>query len=231
MLWGSPLHYGLNWKNFNKQLRNMYQLPATQYFMLIGIMLSDGHIFIQKNRGAINGYFELQQSFNKFDYVLHVFSLIGHYCNRMPKIKMKIWLSAGEKKIHSGLRIVTRSLPCFTELHNLFYKNGIKCVPTNIYHLLNPIALAHWIMGEGSYQPGGTLVLCTESFSLQDVIHLMNVLLVRYGLESSLTHYHTRNNQKLHRIRILQKSMDSLRSVVFPHMMPSMYYKIQCCSR
>jgi LAGLIDADG DNA endonuclease family len=209
VLRGSHLHYGLNWKNFNRQLRNMYQLPATQYFMLIGIMLSDGHISIQKNkkqkRGAINGYFELQQSFNKFDYVFHVFSLIGHYCNRMLKLKIKIWLSAGEQKRHFGLRIVTRSLPCFTELQNLFYIKGQKCVPTKFYHLLNPIALAHWIMGEDSYQPGGSLVLCTDSFSLQDVIHLINVLIVRYGLDCSLTHYHTRSNQKLHRIRIQKK--------------------------
>lgn len=48
VLWGSYLNYGLNWKNFYRQLRNMYQLPATQYFMLIGIMLSDGHTSIQK---------------------------------------------------------------------------------------------------------------------------------------------------------------------------------------
>jgi len=229
VLWGSHLHYGLNWKNFNRQLRNVYQLPPTQYFMFIGIMLSDGHISIQKKRGAINGYFELQQSFNKFDYVFHVFSLIGHYCNRMPKLKIKNWLSAGEQKRHLGLRIVTRSLPCITELHKLFFINGKKCVPTNIYHLLNPVALAHWIMGDGSYQPGGSLVLCTDSFSLQDVIHLMNVLIVRYGLECSLTHYHTRSNPKLHRIII--QSMDTLRSVVFPHMVPSMYYKIHAGSR
>lgn len=120
VVWGSNLHYGLNWKNFNRQLRNMYQLPATQYFILIGIMLSDGHISIQKSSGSINGYFEFNQSFDKFNYVFYVFSFIGHYCNRMPKLKFKNWLSAGKQKQHLGLRIVTRALPCFTELHNFF---------------------------------------------------------------------------------------------------------------
>jgi hypothetical protein len=117
----------------------MYQLPATRYFMLIGIMLSDGYISIQKSSGPINGYFELQQSFDKFYYVFHVFSFIGHYCNKMPKLKIKNWLSAGKQKQHLGLRIVTRALPCFTELHDLFYIKGKKCIPTNIYYLLNPI--------------------------------------------------------------------------------------------
>ena len=52
-------------EKLNRQLRNMYQLPETPYFMLIGLMLSDGHISLQKSIGSINGYFELQQSFDK----------------------------------------------------------------------------------------------------------------------------------------------------------------------
>ena len=144
----------------------------------------------------------------------------------MPKLKIKNWLSVGKQKRHLVLRIVTRALTCFTELHYLFYINGKICIPINIYYLLHPIAQAHWIMGDGSYQPGGSLVLCTDSFSLQDVICLMNVLMVRYGLECSLTFYHSRSNQKLYRIRIPKKSMDTLRNLVFPHMVPSLYYKI-----
>ena len=139
---------------------------------------------------------------------------------------MKNWLSAGKLKKQLGLRIVTRALACFTELHNLFYVNGKKCIPTDIYHLLNPIALAHWIMGEGSYQPGGSLVLCTDSFSLQDVILLMNVLMVRYGLECSLTFIIIEVTRSYIELEYLKKSIDSLRNIVFPYIVPSMYYKI-----
>jgi len=64
--------------------------------------------------------------------------------------------------------------------------------------------LTLWIKGDGSYQPRGSLVLCTDSFSLQDIIKLMNVLMVRYGLECSLTFYHSKSNHKLYRIRILK---------------------------
>lgn len=48
----------------------------------------------------------------------------------------------------------------------------------------------------------------------------MNVLMVRYELECSLTHYHSRSNKKLYRIRISKKSMDTLRNVVFLYMGP-----------
>ena len=73
-------------------------------------------------------------------------------------------------------------MPCITELHSLFYTNGVKIVPHNIYELLTPVALAHIIMGDGERRSHG-LVLCTNSYSCQDVVRLMNVLIIRYGLE------------------------------------------------
>jgi hypothetical protein len=43
-------------------------------------------------------------------------------------------------------------LPCFIEIHSLWYLNGKKIVPLNIYILLTLLGLAHWIMGDGSRQ-------------------------------------------------------------------------------
>jgi len=63
-------------------------------------------------------------------------------------------------------------MPCLTELHSLFYPNGVKIVPQNIYELLTPIALAHLIMGDGSVERHG-LIICTDSYSIEDVIRLM----------------------------------------------------------
>jgi len=58
-------------------------------------------------------------------------------------------------------------------------------VPQNIYELLTPIALAHLIMGDGSVERHG-LIICTDSYSIEDVIRLMNVLIIRYRLECTL---------------------------------------------
>lgn len=87
------------------------------------------------------------QSQDKSNYLFHRFNIFGHYCNKMPSLKIKNWVVKGVPKTHFGLRLATRALPCFTEKYHLFYKNNIKCVPTDIYNLLHPIALAHWIMG------------------------------------------------------------------------------------
>ena len=76
-------------------------------------------------------------------------------------------------------------MSCLTELHYLFYPNGVKIIPKNIFELLTPIALAHMIMGDGSVKSHG-LDLCTDNYSIQDVIRLMNVLIIKYRLECNL---------------------------------------------
>ena len=99
---------------------------------------------------------------------------------------------------------------------------GIKCIPEPavIYELLTPIALAYWIIGDGSYARGGVL-LSTDSFSVPDVIRLINVLMIRYNLKCTLQY----SNGKP-RILISATSIGTLKSIVLPHMHPSITYKL-----
>lgn len=196
----------------------MIKLPSYQYSTFIGIMLSDGFLSLNLKTGSTNAFLEFAQSFEKFDYVFFVFNILGHYCNKMPKFRsMK---KTNSPTTHS-LRFTTRSLPCFTEIYHLFYVNGVKIVPLDIYNLLTPIALAHFIMGDGA-RSGNGLLLCTDSFSLKDIIRIMNVLIIKFDLECTL-----RTNQHGYfRIAIKTKSMIKLRAIVLPHMHPSMYYKL-----
>jgi len=115
--------------------------------------------------------------------------------------------------VHWGLFFRTRSLPCFNEFYSLFYINKVKIIPEDIYNLLSPVALAHLIMGDGSSREFG-LEICTDCYSVKDVVRLMNVLIIRYNLECTL-HYH-RPTQP--RIYIRQRSMPLLRELVRPHM-------------
>ncbi len=72
-------------------------------------------------------------------------------------------------------------MPCITELHKFFYLNRIKIIKPSIYFYITPIALAHWIMGDGTFT-GKSLLLCTDSFSIKEVVLLINVLIIKYDL-------------------------------------------------
>ena len=111
-------------------------------------------------------------------------------------------------------------MPCLTELHYLFYPSGVKIIPHNIYNLLTPVALAHLIMGDGSISRHG-LILCTNSYSCQDVVRLMNVLMIRYRLECTI--HLKRQNQKIeYMIYIGKGSIPILRTIVTSYLHPSM---------
>jgi hypothetical protein len=86
--------------------------------------------------------------------------------------------------------------------------------------MLTPIALAHLIMGDATALNYG-LIICTDSYSIQDVVRLINVLIIKYRLECSCYNALTKP-----RIYIKSKSMPILRDVVKPYMTESMLYKI-----
>ena len=170
------------------------------------MLLSDGWLIFASsaNKNARLGF---KQSLSRSDYVWFVFNSLSHYCSTNP------YLTKGIRNGNRfyGLEFVTRSLPCFTELYYLFYVNKVKTVPHNIYDLLTPVAFAHLIMGDGSVQRNG-LIICTNSYSIEDVVLLMNVLIIRYELECKIRE--KRQNQKIeYMIYIRQGSMAKLHTI------------------
>lgn len=106
-------------------------------------------------------------------------------------------------------------------MYSIFYVNGVKVIPINIYDLLTPVALAHIIMGNGSAQRHG-LIICTDSYSITEIVRFINVLIIRYSLECTLR-FHTPTQP---RIYIKQNFMARLQRIVIPFMHSSFLYKI-----
>lgn len=151
-----------------------------------------------------------------------MFNQLSHYCSQGPSLVSSVRMG----KIFYGLNFFTRALPCFTELHSVFYLNGVKIIPKNIYDLLTPVALAHLIMGDGQSSRHG-LILCTNSFSIQDVVRLMNVLMVRYKLECNIRELRRSSGKVEYMVYIKHGSMSLLRTIVKSYMYPSMLYKLE----
>ena len=215
IVWGKNLPSGVGWGRHTKQERNMIVIPAYQYSVIVGLLLSDGWLNIASVT-HISPRLGLSQSLDRFKYVWFVFNILSHYCENYPIIRERKRLD----RVHWCVDMVTRSLPCFAELYSLFYVNKVKVVPENIYSILTPIALAHLIMGDGGFKSKG-IFLCTDSYSIQDVVRLMNVLIIRYDLKCTL---HKSNEN--YRIYISRNSVHKVVRIVKPHLIPSMYYKI-----
>jgi len=115
-----------------------------------------------------------------FEYLWHVFIILSPYCQEQLKknfffcnssspttVGLAIhdlvgpsredFVAAPGNSMNYSLAFTTICLQYFTELYSLFYLNGIKIVPADIYNLLTPVALAHWIMGYGEARNYGLI--------------------------------------------------------------------------
>lgn len=225
-LWGSNnvtgiVPYGTNLGpifkkgRLTKNLKKLIFLNSKSYSIIVGKLLSDG--WLEKTSAYSNTKFRFKQSIIRCNYVIYSWMNLIHYSSNTPIIVK----SFQKGKFNYGLEFCTRYLPCFNELYNLFYKNNKKIIPYCIYDLLTPIALTHWIMGDGAILNKG-LVLCTDSFTLLEVINLCYVLKIKFYINTTIQGW--KNNKP--RIYILEESMPKVINLTKSNMLPSMLYKL-----
>lgn len=106
------------------------------------------------------------------------------------------------------------------EFYTMFYDGKVKIIPSDL-SLLTPLALAHLVMQDGSRGSAKGLYICTDGFSQDDVKRLTRYLIHRYNINCSI---HKAANK--HRIYILVRSIETVKSIILPYMHPSMVYKL-----
>lgn len=211
VIYGTNLSSTIGYPRYNSQLRNQIQIPSNILNIFIGIILSDANISRSSKIGA---RLQFKQSIKQGEYFFFIFSKLSHYCSRGPYItKTKI-----HNRVHLGWGFTTRSLPCILNLFKLFYPEGKKIIPRELFDLLNWEVLAHWICGDGTRNGG--IKLQTQSFSLQDNVLLINMLILKFNFECTL---HRQRHQYI--IYIKKRSIKKNIHLLLPYIPDSMKYK------
>jgi len=197
-----------------KLSRNMFSLTYLDKSIFIGLLLSDA--WIQKRPGW-NPRIGFKQSFKHQKYFWFVFFHVSLFCSSYPSIVNNI--KRGKK--FYALTLQTRQLNCFNEIFKLLYRgNNIKTITPDLYDYFNLIVFAHWIMGDGAKKNKG-ITLCTDSFSFKEVIILMNILKIKYDINTSI---HLEKNKP--RIYINRLELNKVLAEMKPFFTESMLYKI-----
>ena len=205
-------------------------LPDYEFQQTIfGSLLGDGSLELSPR--SINPRFIFCQSASLHkDYFLMVFNLFSPLCKSL--YNSYVYRDKRTNNLYTTLYFKTTSSPLFLSFYLSFYKDKKKVVPLSL-SLLTPLALAHWIMQDGSYHKTvGGLILCTDSFELEDVQRLADYLSNTYGFKCSLQKAPISKKKykslqpRSHRIYIFKGSVTKLRELVLQYLHPSMLYKL-----
>lgn len=122
-------------------------------------------------------------------------------------------------KIYPTYRGNSKTHPIFTEIYNELYINGIKTITQQFLDKIDsPIALAFWFMDDGCNDG----VLATNGFTLNEVELLQEWLNKKWNIWSSI-----QKNRLNHVLYIKQESRKHFEELIFPYIIPSMYYKLK----
>lgn len=162
------------------------------------------------------------QESSHVEYILHLHRLLSNhgYCNpKVPVIGTRLGVGGKVRKI---VRFSTWTYTSFNWIHELWYVKGIKCVPNCINTYLTPLALATWIMDDGS-KVGKGLKFSTNTYTYEDCLKLVNALNENFEIKCSIQSAGVEGQYILY---VWKESMAKLRKIVNPHMVNDMRYKI-----
>ena len=193
--------------------------------ILIGSLLGDGSM-----EKSVNGSrFVFYQAKVNEEYLLclhNIISKLGYAKKENPKLySRKGSTLVGIDEIRYYIRFRTFTYSSFDWIYDSFYPKGTrKVVPNFIDLYLSPLALAIWMMDDGTSFKNKGFKFSTNSFTLKEIQYLALILKNKYNLDSSI---HKSGLINQYNIYIPKSSFKDLIKIVHPHFHPSMYYKIQ----
>ena len=186
--------------------------------ILMGSLLGDA--YAEKHGNGTRICFQQEHTNSQYLMWFHSYlSKFGYCSETKPKVTTRLGKGG---KLRYISRFKTYTYTSFNWIHELWYKNNIKQVPANIAEYLTPLALAICIMDDGC-KVGKGLKFSTNSFSYNECLNLVKALNDNFNLKASVQSAGS-NDQYV--IYIWKESMNDLRNIVSPYIIPEMKYKI-----
>ena len=200
-----------------EQYKRELKLSQEQREVLMGILLGDAHLETQ-NQGRTYRV-KIEQSLKHQDYVQHLYEIFKPWVLTPPQSKEKSY--RGHTSWNCWFQTVSHA--AFRFYAHQFYVEGQRRVPRLIHRWLKPRALSYWFMDDGSMKSRQSkgVILNTQSYPLNDVQRLVDVLQGNFGLQAK-----PRKQKEGFQIYISGKSYETFRELVKPYLIDSMLYKM-----
>ncbi len=208
-------------ENAGRFTRNNYfsekdiQLSNEQEQFILGSLLGDSSINFTKSMKNAN--LRIVHSIKQEELFMEKVKILGEFMGNY-----KLYTPSPDKrtgKIYQTWRGSSKSHKLFNDIYYLLYPNGIKTITSEFLSKINnPIALAFWFMDDGTYC--GTLA--TNGFTENEVDLLVNWMFDKWNISCT-----KQKNKHYFVIYISEKSRFDFEKLIFPYIIPSMYYKLK----
>jgi len=188
--------------------------------IIFGALLGNGHA--EKRFGGVGTRISFFQEDIHVEYLLYLHKYLAQsgYCNpKIPVITQRLGLKGKLRKV---VRFSTWTYTSFNWIHEIWYKEGRKVLPLCIHEYLTPLALAIWIMDDGC-KVGKGVKLSTNNFTKEECITLVSILEKNFNVKATVQ---SAGSKEQYIIYIWKESIDRLRNIVLPYIIPEMKYKI-----
>lgn len=192
-------------------------LSKQQQDILVGLLLGDGSLEFNGCKGT---RLQVKQSEEKQEYVEWLYNHFAHITRTPPQ----------QRKDTKQWYFGTRFFENLEEIRQLFYKDGIKHVPSTIAEWFDsPLTLAVWFMDDGrlDYRAKSHYAyhIHTDSFTESDVCVLVQLLRERFGIVTK-PYFSLCRGIYYPKLYIGKQGRDQFTKTVAPYMLSCFRYKL-----
>ncbi len=202
-------YYNISPRPTDAELRWELPLSQEQRQIAIGTLLGDGSI--KRPPGTRYCSLAMGHSDQQLSYLNWKLEMLKPFAS--GKIQPH-----HQRPFHHGQ---TFTHPEFSKLDKQFYPAGKKEFPLELFQELDPLAIAVWYMDDGSYS-GGRSTLATCAFSFEATTRIAEWFTTK-GMKAA--RHSNGNNSWI--VGFTKAGTASLHDYVFPHIHPSMAYKLE----
>ena len=194
--------------------------PSHQLDVILGSLLGDARLECRSKgiRASYTARFRVHHGDKQKEYVWWKYEILKDLVSKNPRKISCVNKKRNLKEVSWYFH--TKSLKNFGIIHEIFYKNGVKKFPTDIFPIFTDKMLAVWYMDDGSNNYTN-ITLSTHSFSLEDQNIIVDFLKNKYHINPTIV-----KDRKQWKISLGRKDYQKFISIVSPFIPKAMSYKI-----
>lgn len=219
-LWGiQPYRHPRPYDHLRKQ-----DLSPTQHQIVMGTLLGDGSIGRHSDRENAGEFLVIAHGQRQRDYLewkkkkLEPFIVADE-----PAVAKQFGFSAHTNALRYTYHSITH--PAFVEYYRMFYPTGIKRITRPILERLNEVALAFWLMDDGSFhRTRGYIHISTNAFEPDDLE--VTAQWFKDEILGIAPYIHSAGREFQYSLAFNRAATDRLRPLVQPHFFSPLLYKL-----